>query len=116
MSDSKKPEIIKTLAKDLVKDDVIQVPAERAKITKIEPMSKSMPTMAKGILKVEVEMVSGINKGNKTAFVTKEDDKLDKIPQNTNWADYIKGALGATLFLALGSLCIALFTDVSLPL
>lgn len=111
MSD-KKPEIVKTLAKDIKIDDTVQVPAERAKVVSIEPLNKTLPTMSKGLLKIEVVMTSGINKGNKTSFVSKEDDKLDVVPKLSSWGDYIKGALGTILVLAVVGLCYALFQNV----
>lgn len=110
MSNSeKKPEMIKTLAKDIKPEMVIEVPAERAKVLKIEPLNKSIPTMSKGLYRIEVEMVSGINNGNKTSFVSKEDDKLLVIPNVRSWADFIKGSLSTTLFLCMGVLCYGFF-------
>lgn len=107
----KKPEIIKTLSKDVKADMVVQVPAERAKVLKVEPLSKSMPTMSKGVLKIDFEMISGINKGNKGSFVTKEDDKLDVVPEVKNLWDRLFTAGIGILIGTFGALCYGMFAQ-----
>lgn len=105
------PEIVKVLAKDVKTDTIIKVPAEQAKVVNIEALSKTMNTATKGLIRVDVVMTTGINKGNKTYFVINGDEKLDTIPENFNLWKCLTSVGAYAVVAMVGALCYGLFSD-----